>query len=101
MKAISCNNCILFNANKIDPWKPKQFRNIVMLIGDVPSIKFPVGGVPFSDRNGNVIKMLLKRLQALYTPRKWLEIQTYMGYLVRCCTDDPLKKDTIELCRTY
>jgi len=106
-KPIACGKCALLNERIVPPKLPsKESPTTIMLVGDHPSLSFPENGAPFRDRNGTVVGMLLRRLQALYNtfergPHRWYNLQTYMGYAVRCCTDDTPKKDVITVCRTH
>lgn len=107
MKPIQCAKCPLLASRMVPPWKPKkENKNVIMLLGEAPSTRFPENSAPFTDRDGKITTMLLKRLQAYYHTlengvKRWFDIETYMSYVVRCCTDDTPKKEIINLCRTH
>ena len=105
-KPPTCRDCSFFERRIIPPrMPPGKTKPLIMLVGDYPSLRFPRVGLPFHDRNGVILGMALKRLQAQYHSldegvRRWNSIQMYQGYAVRCCADDAPKKEVVTLCRT-
>lgn len=99
-----CASCPLYNVRRINNAGPN--KSAIVIVGDAPSTKTPLGASAFSDRSGTIVTTILKKLQNYYRQlkptasgiRRWAELDPLLMYAVSCVTDDRPRKEAFAAC---